>query len=120
MVASGNYYILVNKATGKVMDLQGASTVNETNIQVYPSNNTDAQLFKLVRVTDGIASYYSIEPKLTPGKLVSVEGNGITGNNVKIYDDLHNSKQRFWLRRETDGYYLICHIFTLKCLTAQN
>lgn len=120
LISKGNYYTLENKATGKVMDLAGAATVNETNIQVYPSNNTDAQLFKLIRVSDGLASYYTYEPKLTPGKLLSVANNGISANNVKIYDDLYNSKQRFWMRQESDGYYMIIHIFTLQCLSAQN
>lgn len=120
LIQSGAYYKLRNKANGKMLDLYNAETANGTNIHVYDENGSDAQLFKLSRIRDGHACYYTLEPKLTPGKLVSVENNGVGANNVKIYENLNNSKQRFWLRQETDGCYLILHIYTFYCISARD
>lgn len=113
----GNYVRLRNKANGMYLDLSGASTKNETNIQTYVGNNTDAQLWKIVRKSHGEADYILFEPKLVSGKYMSVAGN-VIGGNVKIYDDLKNGKQKFYLRQESDGYYIIIHTCTLGAVTA--
>lgn len=44
----------------------------------------------------------------------------VGGNNVKIWQDLNNSKQEFYFRKESDGYYIIIHTFTGKAVTAQD
>ncbi len=45
----GNGYVsLISKATGLYMDVLGANTANETNIQVTGGNGTNAQKFKLI------------------------------------------------------------------------
>lgn len=113
----GEYMRLKNKATGLYLDLAGASTKNESNIQAYIQNGTDAQLWNLVHIRDGEAEYILFKPKLAHGKYMSVAGNAI-GGNIKLYDDLKNSKQRFYLRLEKDGYYIITHVFTFGAVTA--
>lgn len=114
--SSNGYYMLENKATGEVMDLDGGQTANDTNIQTYARNGTDAQLFKLTLTNQGLAYFHIIAPKLDNNKLLTAEGNGITSSNINIHDNLNNSYQRFWLRKETDGYYIIFHCFTRQVL----
>lgn len=115
---SKGYHILENKETKEVLDLAGAQTANGTNIQTYTRNGTDAQLFLITIKNQRLAYFYTISSKLNNNKLLTAQGNGITSNNININSNLNNSFQRFWLRKERDGYYMIFHGFTGKAITA--
>lgn len=117
---TGDYYRFINKGTGYALDLADAKTSNDSNIQACTANGTDAQLWRIIDTRKGLADYKKISPKLAQDKYLSVEKNGVGGNNAKIWQDLNNSKQEFYLRKETDGYYIIIHTFTGKAVTAQD
>lgn len=110
--SSNGYYILENKQTREVLDLAGAQTANGTNIQTYTRNGTDAQLFSITLRKQEQAYFHTISSKLSNQKMLTAQGNGITSNNINLNDNLNNSFQRFWLRKEPDGYYIILHCFT--------
>lgn len=112
------YYILVNKSTGEAMELVGEQAANGTNIQTNTQNENDNQLFNVTLVSHDLAYYHIISPKLDGNKLLTAVGDGITDNNINIQDNTHNSLQKFWLRKETDGYYMIFHSFTGKAISA--
>ena len=40
-------YTFINRCSRKVLDLAGGKTANKTNVQIYTSNNSAAQRFKL-------------------------------------------------------------------------
>ena len=42
----GGGYILINKASGKAIDVSGGNTANGTNIGTYIVNGTKAQAWK--------------------------------------------------------------------------
>lgn len=46
--AGGGYYKVVNKNSGKVLDIPGASTMNGTKIQQWSYTGADNQLFFFV------------------------------------------------------------------------
>ena len=48
---SDGYVSIVNKANGLNLDVQGANTANKTNIQLYESNNSNSQAFKITKNT---------------------------------------------------------------------
>lgn len=118
IISKNGYYILKNKETGMVLDLENGNTANNTNIQTYQENGSNAQLFALNLVNHDLAYYHTISSKLDANKLLTAVGNGITDTNVNIRDNVHNMTQKFYLRKETDGYYIIVHSFSGNVLTS--
>lgn len=61
----GNYVSLINKANGLAFDLPNAATANGTEVQMYPSNNSQAQQFTWEPVattgTTSIQSKYKVQ-----------------------------------------------------------
>ena len=117
---AGNEYVrLKNKKTGLYLDVPAGDAKNDAVLQLYEKNNTDAQLWKIIYKSHGHAQYTLLEPKLAPGKYVSVENNGINGGvKVKLWDDLKSSKQKFWTKQADDGTYVFVHVYSLKAITA--
>ena len=118
IISKNGYYILKNKETGMVLDLENGNTANNTNIQTYQENGSNAQLFALNLVNHDLAYYHTIFSKLDANKLLTAVGNGITNTNVNIHDNVHNMTQKFYLRKETDGYYIIVHGFSGNVVTS--
>ena len=40
----------MNRCSNKVLDVSGAKTINGTNIQIYSSNNSNAQKFGFKKI----------------------------------------------------------------------
>ena len=116
--AENGYVRLKNKKTGLYLDVPAGEAKNDAVLQLYKKNNTDAQLWKIIYKSHGHAQYTLLEPKLAPGKYVSVENNGINGVKVKLWDDLKSSKQKFWTKQADDGSYVFVHVYSLKAITA--
>ena len=117
--AGNDYLRLKNKKTGLYLDVPAGEAKNDAVLQLYEKNNTDAQLWKIIYKSHGHAQYTLLEPKLAPGKYVSVENNGINGGvKVKLWDDLKSSKQKFWTKQADDGSYVFVHVYSLKAITA--
>lgn len=116
--ASGGYYRLKNKQTGLFLDIPGGKADNGALLQWYEGNNTDAQLWRIVYKAHGVAQYALLEPKLAPGRYASVEDNGLHDHNkLKLWDDLHGSKQKFWLKQADDGSYVFVHTYSLMAIS---
>lgn len=115
--AGGGYVRLKNKRTGLYLDAGQAK--NDTVLQLSQKSNADAQLWKLVYKSHGAAQYVLLEPKLVPGRYMSIENNGLNGKTkAKLWDDLKNSKQKFWTKQADDGSYVFVHTYSLKAITA--
>ncbi len=73
---TGQARSLICKDNGKALDLADGSTSSGTNVQAYPSNDTDAQTFSLYKLTQDGKNYASPSTKLsTPTLSVNVSGN---------------------------------------------
>ena len=118
--AGDGYFYIRDKKHGFYLDVAGGAAKDGTNVQFYKGNKSDAQKWKLIGKEFKQAKYLMLSPKCAPGKYLSVENNGVGGkNNLKLWSDLNNSKQKFFVREETDGYTLLIHAFTFKCVSAK-
>ncbi len=109
---------LKNKKTGLYLDVPNAKAQNDTVLQAYVGNRSDAQKWKIVKKSHGEADYTLLVPMLAPGKYASVEENGKNGKEkLKLWDDLKNSKQKFWMKQADDGSYVFVHTYSLMAIT---
>ena len=80
----------------KVIDVQSGSTKNEANVQLYGSNGTFAQKWKLSHVANS-PNVYRFE-SVCSGKFMAVHGSNVCQAN---YDD--SDKTQMWLLAGIDG-----------------
>lgn len=91
-IANGLYEIRSMLLTSMCADVRGGSTVNGANVQLYSSNDTNAQKFYLVEETSG---HWSIQCA-NSGLYVDVAGGAATsGTNVQQYRDNDTRAQRW-------------------------
>ena len=116
---AGDYYRLVQKSSGKVLDIQGQADKIWSKIIVSAENGSTSQLWKLLKTKNGTADYVEFEPANGAGYRLDVANNAVTpGSYLQIYEKNDTSAQRFYLRKETDGYYIIFHTFSLLAVAA--
>lgn len=116
---AGDYYKIKDKANGYYLTASSAKV--DSNVDFRGFDCGDYQLWKIIKKEYKNADYTMIESIAAPGMYLSIENNGNDGkNNVKIYSDLHNQKQKFYIREETDGYSLLIHTFSGKCVTCKD
>ena len=86
------------------MDVSGAGTDNETNIQIWSANDTLAQMFYITNVD---SNWYSIR-NVNSKKAIDVAGgdSGI-GVNVQLYDWNGTDAQLWQFSDAGNGYYYI-------------
>jgi hypothetical protein len=115
LVTNGVYEIQSQLDKNMVLDVRGAGKASGTNIQLYRSNETDAQRFNLR--FDTLTGYYTIE-NVGSGKVVDVQGAGTqAGTNVWQYSSNGTDAQKWSLVRAGGStYYLYCATGTGCCL----
>lgn len=88
----------------KVVDVLNGSVENNTNIQLYESNDTDAQKWNLVKTTDGYCNFISE----VSGKAMDI-ANGTMQNdtNVQQYELNGSDAQKWSLEYLDNGYFRI-------------
>ncbi len=90
---TGEWYKIVCKASGKVLDVDAGVGENLRNVRQYTYNGTNAQLWKFISAEDG--NYY-IQSKL--GYNLDVLNNDTDwGTNVDIYEPNGTAAQRWKL-----------------------
>jgi GH25 family lysozyme M1 (1,4-beta-N-acetylmuramidase) len=103
---SGVYTIASTLPGSKVLDIPGASRENGAYVQIYTSNTTPAQRFKLMRQEDG---FYTII-NLASGKALDVRwGQAESGTAVWQYASNNTAAQRWEIKSTGDAdnsYYL--------------
>lgn len=103
-----NTYKITNVASGKVLDLKSNATSAGTNIQIYASDNTCGQRWRLYRTTDGSLV---IETACATGMVVDLASGAKTGVNVQLNVTSKNSAGQKWQLRigktVEDGVYTI-------------
>lgn len=91
-VEEGIYTIQTSLNKERVLDIPGASSANGANVQIYTSNDTLAQQFKITAVRDG---YYKIE-NMSSGKVLDIaNASCASGANVQQYS-WNNSDAQLW------------------------
>ena len=89
---SGGYYEIVNRASGKCLDVQGQSLANGALVQQWGCWGGANQLWKLVSVETG---YYQIVNK-NSGKCLDVKGQSLAnGAQLQQWACWSGGNQRF-------------------------
>ena len=86
------YYIIRNKNSNKVLDVQNAGMTNGSNVWQYEQNGSDAQKWIIQRNSNGS---YSIISKLNGLYLDIQNGNIANGGNVQVYEGNGSTAQQF-------------------------
>ena len=101
----GIYKISTALNNNMMLDVAGANTANQTNVQLYERNGNNAQLWKVKYLNNG---FYSITTYLDDSKYLDLAGawEGNQGN-IQIYEYTGSFAQRWIIKDCGDGYYNI-------------
>ena len=102
---SDGVYTIQSAIADKVVDLNAGNTKNGNNIQLYASNDTVSQKWKVTNLGN---DYYEIASIIDNSYVLDVDGGGKKkGTNVQIYKQNNTSAQKWTLKYAGDGYYYI-------------
>ncbi len=111
-------YRITDKENGYFMT--AAANAANANVDFRSFSCGKYQMWRMLKKRYLKADYTMFECVATPGLYLSVENNGIGGkDNLKLYTDLHNMQQKFYVREEKDMHTLVIHAFSGKCISAK-
>lgn len=119
------YFESVGNSVYKIKDkkngfyLTASSGVVNANVDFRDFDCGTYQKWKLIKKGYKNAVYHMLQSVANGELFLSVEKNGIGSNNLKLYTDLHNQQQKFYIREEGDGTTLLIHAYTGKCVAIQ-
>ncbi|MFE0330981.1 alpha-L-fucosidase [Streptomyces sp. NPDC058960] len=110
-------YRLVNRGSGKVMDVANASTADGAQVIQWPSTGGTNQQWNLMPNTDG--SYRLVNVK--SGKVLDSPGGSAQGANLDQWTDTGSDNQ-WWklVPSTTSGYYRLVNVRTGWCADVAN
>ena len=100
---ANGYYVLMNKNSGKALDISSGSVDNSANAQQYTANGTLAQTYKVE--FDSKTGYYSLLNVGSCKMLDVAYGSTENGANVQQYDSNGTRAQRWDVQKASDGSY---------------
>ena len=102
----------------KVLNVDGGKTANNTDVVLYDYNGTNAQAWKLNGVSKTVANgIYTIQSALSSSKVIDIYGgNDANCTNVQIYSSNSGHAQKFYIYKQSNGYYKIINIGSRKAL----
>ena len=103
----GTFYIQSKQNRNYALDVQNGSNDNQANIQLYESNGTIAQQFKIENTGDG----YIIR-NVKSGKVLDAQNGGtVSGTNIWQYEFNETLAQKWDIIENGDGTYsFICKL----------
>ena len=104
VVPDGSYVINSKAGAGLSLDVVGASQSDGANVQLYNTNFTDAQLWRVSHDEKGFVTFTNA----ASGKVLDVSG-GVLANesNVQQYESNGTSAQKWVVVRMSDGEFKI-------------
>lgn len=113
-----DYYIYINKATGKVLDVRGAKAYNGAAIWAYPRNNSDAQLFCEETLVFALDTCFILHSLLDYNLCVDVAGAQVVdGTRIQLYNGNGTTAQKFVrVYAGLSGYYYYVNQYSGKPL----
>lgn len=116
--SNGYYTINSSLNNSKVLDVTSGRKSNGTNIQLYSSNNTNAQIWYLKYTNNG---YYYITSALNPNTSLDLKsGNTASGTNIQLYK-INNTDSQLWkLKDDGQGNITIISKRSNNCITLNN
>ena len=116
-------YVLVNRNSGKVMEVAGGSTVAGANVQQGTNTGATWQQWNVTPVDSRVGgdfSYFTFTA-VHSGKAADVlNWSLVNGGNIDAWDDNKNSLQQWYLDYADDGWFYIRSRYSAKCLEVAN
>jgi Glycosyl hydrolase family 62/Ricin-type beta-trefoil lectin domain-like len=116
-VNTSAWYTLVNRNSGKVIDICGASTADGACVQQYSSSGGTNQQFQFV---DSGGGYYRIKARHSGKVLDDYNWSTANGASVKQWTDLNGTNQQWSLADSSGGYVRFINRTSGKALEVQN
>ena len=108
-LTDGTYTINSTLNTSYVLDVNGGSKVNFGNIQLYQSNGTLAQGWKVSHDSKGYVTFINIGS----GKAIDVkDGSAYNGQNISQYTSNNTYAQKWIVVQEGNGFKIISALNT--------
>jgi poly(3-hydroxybutyrate) depolymerase len=103
-ISEGTYNV-INRNSGKYLDVEGLGTSDGSNVHQWTSTGGTNQQWIITDVGDG---YYRLSPAHATSKALDVEGISTDdGANVHIWEYLSGNNQQWRFVDVGDGYYQI-------------
>lgn len=110
-------YSVVNRTSGKALDIYNNSTNNGGNVDQWSKNNGANQLWWLTTNSDGS---YKLWNKNSNKLLEVYNSSGNDGANVDQYADNGGTNQQWWITSVGGGYYKVWNKNSKKLLEVVN
>ena len=103
-LADGVYKIGNAQNSNYVLDIASGSKNNGANVQLYLSNGTTAQSFKVTHDTNGYVTFTN----LNSGKALDVSGGKVVNSrNIQQYNSNGTKSQKWIVKKSGSGYTII-------------
>ena len=116
-------YILVNRNSGKVMEIALGSTSAGANVQQNAFNGTPQQYWNVTPVDSRIGgdfSYFSIISPHSSKSLDIKDWSLSNGGNIMMWDDTKGGNQQWYMEYVEDGWFYIRSRHSAKCIEVAN
>jgi len=116
-------YMLVNRNSGKVMEVAGGSVNAGANIQQGTNTGATWQQWNVTPVDSRIGgdfSYFTLAAVHSGKAADLLNWSLVNGGNIDAWDDNKNSVQQWYLDYAEDGWFYIRSRHSAKCLEVAN
>ncbi|GIO16283.1 hypothetical protein J19TS2_58380 [Cohnella xylanilytica] len=116
-IQSGSTYKIVNRASGKVLEVPGGANTNALQLQQYTDNGATAQQWVVTDV-GSYNNYYTLRSvSSSDGKVMDVRnGTKTNGEAIQLMSDFNNTAQQFRLFKLSNGYWSIINVNSNKAV----
>ncbi|MFP4976935.1 RICIN domain-containing protein [Paenibacillus sp. CN-4] len=116
-ISSGSTYKLVNRASGKLIDVPGGADTDGLQLNQWPENQAAAQHWGVEDVGT-VNNIYRLRSVSSPDNKVMDVRNGSKNNGaaVQLMSDLNNTAQKFRLINLGNGYWCILNVNSNKAV----
>jgi hypothetical protein len=115
-VDTNAWYVLVNRGSGKAMDVSGVSTADGAQIHQWARHDGNNQQFQFV---DSGGGYYRLRARHS-GKVLDVHNfSTADGGNLVQWADSNGTNQQFRLADSPDGYVRLINRNSNKAIEVQ-
>lgn len=104
LIPDGKYVISSMLNSKYVLDIEGGSTPNYGNVQLYLNNESTAQAFKVSHDAQGYVTFTNVNS----GKVLDVSGGiASNGRNVQQYTSNGTRSQKWVIKKSGNGYTIV-------------
>jgi hypothetical protein len=111
------WYTLINRNSGKALDVSGASTADGAAVQQYTNRNGTNQQWQFL---DSGGGYYRLKARHSGKVLDAYNRSTADGAAIVQWTDLNGTNQQWSLADSTGGYVRLINRNSAKALEVQN